>query len=87
MARNRRLKIIKDGKIISFKKLKAISKEELLAHAVAKKQLIDSGVFTYSKLKKLVAKKELNEIVFDKDIYFEKDAIRHYLKSRTDKKN
>ena len=74
------------GKKISFKKFKAANKEELLTHAVAKKQLISNGTFTYSKLKKLVEEKKLHEIVFADKIYFEKDEVVNYLKNLIDKK-
>ena len=81
--RKKRLEIKnRNGKVISFKKFKTMSKEELLAHTVAKKQLIASGAFTHSKLKKLVETKELNKIIFDKDIYFEKSEVFNYLKNR-----
>mgnify|MGYP001610689268 FL=1 len=74
------------GKKISFKKFKAANKEELLTHAVAKKQLISNGTFTRSKLQKLVEKKELHEIVFADKIYFERDEVANCLKNLIDKK-
>ncbi len=88
MMKNKRLEIKdRDGNVISFKKFKAANKEELLTHAVAKKQLISDGTFTRSKLQKLVEEKKLHEITFADEIYFERDEVANYLKNWIDKKN
>lgn len=85
--KNKRLEIKDcDGNIVSFKKFKAANKEELLTHAIAKKQLISGGTFTRSKLQKLVEEKELHEITFAGEIYFERDEVANYLKNLIGKK-
>ncbi|GEM_PF-2613765 len=88
MVKNKKLEIKdRDGNIISFKKFKAANKEELLTHAVAKKQLISAGTFTRSKLQKLVEEKKLHEIIFADEIYFERDEVADYLKNLIKKLN
>lgn len=83
MSRIKKLEI-KDaaGNAISFKSFKAANKEELLAHAIAKKQLISTGIFTRDKLKKLVEEEKLREIAFAGEIYFEREEVANYLKNR-----
>ncbi len=77
---------ITSDKKISFRQFKAANKEELLTHAIAKKQLISNGTFTRSKLQKLVDEKELHEVVFAGAIYFERDEVSSYLKNLISKK-
>ncbi len=81
MVKNKKLEIQdRDGNIISFKKFKAANKDELLTHAIAKKQLISNGAFSRFKLKKLVEEKKLHEIIFADEIYFEREEIANYLR-------
>ncbi len=83
MARNKRLEIKdRDSNVISFKKFKSANKEELLTHAIAREQLISSGIFTKLRLEKLIDEKKLREIEFADKIYFDKTEVANCLKNQ-----
>lgn len=87
MIRNKKLEIIdRGGSTISFRKFKAANKEELLMHATTKKQLISNGVLTSDKIRKLVEKKKLSEIIFANEVYFERNEVTDCLKNWIDKR-
>lgn len=85
MIKNKKIEI-KDraGNKVSFKEFKAGSKEALLTHAIPKKQLVAKGIFTRSRLDKLVAEGKLREIAFANEIYFERDEVAKRFKILTD---
>lgn len=75
--RNRR------GKVISFTQFRAENERKLLTHAIARKQIVSSGILTPYKIKKLVKQKKLNKITSGGKIYFERIEVTNCISFST----